>query len=244
MKALKNFIKTKPVIYDLLNSMRPIKDDVEVWLDGFSKRNSRQINFIQVGASDGLRWDPLRRFILRDRWKGVLIEPLLPVYEMLKANYSHATQCKLSFENCLVSKDSGDGEIWTYSDGFLRSLKIEERLYYLRKSSLDKKAVERSLAGLSNIEELVVSHKVSSLPLSAIIEKHFSGQNVDLVFIDAEGHDDAVIRTIDFSKCIPKAIVYESHNLGRRNEEIKSFLGSLGYRVTQLSGDAVAEIDV
>lgn len=59
LSFLNDFIKTKPRIYDYLNAMRPIKDDVSVWLDDFSKSNNKMLNFIQVGANDGLRWDPL-----------------------------------------------------------------------------------------------------------------------------------------------------------------------------------------
>ncbi len=244
LRMLKNFIKTKPPIYDYLNSMRPVRGDVAVWLDRFSKVNSRKIKFIQVGANDGLRWDPLRRFILRGRWAGVLIEPILPVYELLKANYFYATQCKLHFENCVISTNLDCVDFWTYSDSFLQSLDIEDRLYYLRKSSLDKKAVEISLIDFSKPHDKMVCYKVPSLPLSAIIEKYFFDHIVDLIFIDAEGHDDEVIRSIDFARCLPRAILYESHNLGRRNDEIKVYLTSMGYTVTQLAGDAVAEIGV
>lgn len=242
-KAVKDFIKTKPRIYDLLNSLRPLNDEVSLWLDKFLKSQRRQLKFIQVGANDGLRQDILRRFILSEKWKGVLIEPLLPVFELLKANYASASKCELSFENCVISEKAGLVDFWTYSDSFLKLRSVEDRLFWLRKSSLDREAVKRCLIGAcdSDLEKNVVCYRVPSFPLSLIIEKYFPDCRVDLVFVDAEGHDDQVIRTIDFSKCVPKAIVYETHNLGNRKEEIKAFLNEKGYTVTQLRGDAVAE---
>lgn len=171
-KALKNFIKTKPIIYDYLNSMRPISDDVSVWLDNFSKANNSKIKFVQVGANDGLRWDPLRRFILRDSWKGVLIEPIMPVYELLKANYSYASKCDLFFENCVISSGSGFADFWTYSNEFLESLSMEDRLYFLRKSSLDKDAVERSLIGFSNPEKKWYVAECLAYHLALLLKEH------------------------------------------------------------------------
>lgn len=244
LKAVKDFIKTKPRIYDFLNALRPVNDEVSLWLDKFSKANRGQLKFIQVGANDGLRQDVLRRFILRGKWKGVLIEPLPPVFELLKANYASASKCELSFENCVISQKTGFVDFWTYSDNFLKHRSVEDQLFWLRKSSLDQKAVKNSLLGVCDSDlcnELVVCCRVPSFPLCSIIEKYFQDGQVDLVFIDAEGHDDEVIRSIDFDKSTPKAIVYETHNLGSKNNEVRAFLRERGYTVTQLRGDAVAE---
>ena len=37
--------------------------------------HGQQCNFIQVGAYDGISTDPLRRYIERCGWRGVLLEP-------------------------------------------------------------------------------------------------------------------------------------------------------------------------
>lgn len=239
---IKNFIKTKPVIYDILNAMRPIKDDTAVWLDEFSKSNNRKVNFIQVGASDGLRWDPLRRFILRDNWSGVLVEPLSAVYDMLKYNYSYVKKRNLIFLNYAISSSGGFVDFWSCSSSFLNSLKLEDRLYYLRKSSLDKSQMERCVCGINWVGQKIECKSTPCITLCSVIEKYFFNNSVDLVFIDAEGRDDEVIRTINFDKCLPKAIFFESHNLGKRYEKVKAYLSSKGYRITQFKGDAVAEI--
>lgn len=33
LAVIKNYIKTKPRLYDILNSMQPISSDVEEWVD-------------------------------------------------------------------------------------------------------------------------------------------------------------------------------------------------------------------
>ena len=241
LKPIKDFIKTKPRLYDYINLTRAIDDELELWIDNYSRSKNRPINFIQVGASDGLRWDPIRRFIIRDKWKGVLIEPLKPVYEILRSNYSYVKNDDLIFENCAISPDKGSVEFWSYSTQFLKFLSIEDRLYYLRKSSLDKTYVEKSLSEIENREECITCYETTSLPLKKIIERYFPDNVIDLIIIDAEGRDDKVIRTIDFDVCTPKTIIYESHNLRENNQIIEKYLLEKGYSLKRIGGDTVAE---
>src|ERR1700722_3021383 len=61
---------------------------------------SRGVNltFIEVGANDGRFGDPLRQYILKYQWKGVLVEPQPDIFERLKANYAGLNN-RISFEN-------------------------------------------------------------------------------------------------------------------------------------------------
>src|SRR5271166_6111911 len=61
--------------------------------------------FIQVGANDGLKDDPLRRFVSKYHWRGILVEPQPQVFERLVKNYEAEKQ--LVFEN--VAIDDADG---------------------------------------------------------------------------------------------------------------------------------------
>ena len=240
LSFVKDFIKTKPILYDFFNSYRVLDDELEQWIDQYSKSHNRPINFIQVGASDGLRWDPIRRFIVRDKWKGVLVEPLKPVFEILVENYSYLKNDDLKFENCAISGQDTQIDIWTYSPGFLKDLSIEEKLFYLRKSSLDKGQVEKHLEEIENRDNFLKCYETNSRPLEEIIEQYFSDKIIDLIFIDAEGFDDQVIRTINFNKCKPRSIVYENHSLGEKNKAIEEFLSEKGYETKIINGDTVA----
>jgi FkbM family methyltransferase len=228
-------------LYDFFNSIRDADDELEQWLDNYSKLKNKPFHFIQVGASDGLRWDPIRKFIIRDKWKGVLVEPIKPVYELLRSNYSYLKHYDLQFENCAISPSEGSIKFWSYSEHFLKPLNIEDRLYYLRKSSLDKVHVENSLSNITNCQDFIKCYETVSLPLQRIIEKHFLDKDIDLIFIDAEGFDDQVIRTIDFDKCTPNVIIYENHNLGENNRNIENYLSRKGYSITKVSGDTIAQ---
>jgi len=242
LEAIKNYIKTKPRVYDMLNSRRPIVDDVEVWLDNFSKQNNGQVNFIQIGASDGLRWDPFRRFIIENKWNGVFVEPLPNVFGILVNNYAYVENQDLRFVNAAISiDDSKHIDIWSYSEDFCNSLSLEEKLCYLRKSSLDKTHVESSLSGLDNIDSIVKCYRVKCISINSLVKEYTDDNQVDLILIDAEGYDDKIVETIDFELIQPKAILFESHNLGERKKEIRSFLEAKGYVVTDIGGDTVAQ---
>ena len=202
---------------------------------------NRTVNFVQIGTNDGLRWDPVRRFIIRDNWNGVLVEPLPPVFEMLKANYSHVTNRKLIFANVAVSSSDQEAiRFWSFSEDFCKSLSIEDRLYYLRKSSTDRDMVAANLRDFEQIDDKIQAYDVPCLTVNSLIDQYWDGPEIDLVFIDAEGHDDQVVRGIDFTRIHPRAILYESHNLGERKQELRKYLEANGYTVTDLVGDTVA----
>src|SRR5437762_11064199 len=61
--------------------------------------------FVQIGANDGIRVDPLRPSVLRHRLRGLFIEPLPDLFERLVDNY--AGHMGLLFENCAISDHDG-----------------------------------------------------------------------------------------------------------------------------------------
>ena len=229
---LSEAIKARPRLYDAINFFRPLQSSTEAWLDKFA-RSHRDVRFIKIGASDGLRWDSMRRFIVRYGWSGVLVEPLPQVYEMLRANYAYLKR-DLVFLNAAVSDQPGCVDFWCASKGFCSDLTTEKQLFFLRQSSLDRDFVCRRVGSPDHVE----CCSVPCVTVNEIADKYMSG-NVDLLFVDAEGHDADIIRSVDFSRLKP-AIVYESHNLGPKKALLRSFLESHGYAVSGLDGDSVA----
>lgn len=63
------------------------------------------LRFIQIGANDGIRGDPIRQKVLKYGWTGVLVEPLPPLFAELKRNY--ANQPGLEFINAAVDVSPG-----------------------------------------------------------------------------------------------------------------------------------------
>lgn len=241
LKNLKNFVKSKPILYDLINAKLPYKTPTERWLNLYSQKKNGDVVFIQIGANDGLRWDPVRRFIVRDKWKGILVEPLPAVYQMLKKNYYYLGNKNLIFVNAAISdRDEGEVNIWAISGELLNSLSIEDQLYYLRKSSLKKDFVMNAVSKFNYEATNVECHKVKCLSINKLIKECWDGPDVDLIVCDAEGHDDVIIGAIDFTKLHPEAILFESHNLGERKEYLRDLLARNNYSLHDLGGDSIA----
>lgn len=245
-RKIVNTIRRYPQLYDLLNSRRRTHGKLGDWLHSLSAHGP--IRFIQVGASDGLRWDPLRKHIIRNRWEGALIEPLPPVFDLLQRNYAHVTRRQnLAFVNAALSDASGENlTFWACSRAFLKDLNIDQALYWLRMSSLQREFIEgklRIIAKHPAPEEAVEAVEAPVITLSEVVEYHLAGQSPDLLFIDAEGHDDSVIYGHDFEAGKPRWIVYESNGLGsERSGALRSFLVGQGYSVEQLDSDTVATL--
>ena len=52
-----------------------------------SKNKDQLFYFIQVGAHNGLKNDPINKYIRQNGWKGILIEPQKNIFNELKENY-------------------------------------------------------------------------------------------------------------------------------------------------------------
>ena len=61
--------------------------------------------FVQIGAHDGIRDDPIRKYIVKSHWRGLLVEPVPHIFRKLVENYRDETQ--LIFENVAVAAHDG-----------------------------------------------------------------------------------------------------------------------------------------
>ena len=238
-RMVKDFIRTRPALYDVLKSLKRRfgnqPDPTYDWFDQFS-RSQPSVRFVQIGAADGLRNDPIREFVLRDGWQGVLIEPLPDVFELLKRNYG--PRRGLTFLNAAISDTDGSLSFWTFQEAFLKALPTEQRLNYLQKASFDKNHVRKFLAGAS--EDVLKELHVPCRTLTSILQEHMP-QGFDLLVIDAEGHEPRIIHSVTTFTLKPKAIFFESHNIPRGEmTALTGILESAGYRVEQIEGDSVA----
>lgn len=77
------------------------------------------------------------------------------------------------------------------------------------------------------------AHKVTTRTLTDIIAAtRFKGRPIDLLSVDAEGHDLAVLRSLDFATYQPRFVVAELHEKDVRKileSDIHLFLESQGY---------------
>ncbi|CAN5650068.1 hypothetical protein BH23GEM9_BH23GEM9_33070 [soil metagenome] len=238
------FLRRSPLLYDAAKSAKRaigITTPVFNFLNQLSHVHGRRLNFVQIGANDGLRNDPIREFVVRHRWSGILVEPLPGVFDLLRRNYRRINGDRLAFVNAAVVADAIDTlTFWTIAPAALARLPLELRLSYLRKSSLHREHVLRWVNGKTLFEGDVVSVHVPSLTIASLLDRHWRWGDLHLLAIDVEGYDLALLQSIDFERSAPEAILYELQNLGDGAHTARDLLEGQGYEVTAMGEDAVA----
>ena len=192
-------------------------------------RRKGDVFFIQIGAHDGLTYDPMRPFVDEYHIPGILLEPQPKIFNKLVENYRGATN--LIFENAALAREDGEISLYTFAEG----------------SGLPEHATQlasfRRDALINNghaYQGEVVETRVTALTLSTLLKKHNVGR-VDILQIDTEGFDFEIIKMIDFSRIKPTIISYENAFLNvSEQQECMHLLASHGYRIATFHIDTVA----
>ncbi len=237
--ANKSFIRKVIYKYDFLFQFyckyffRP-KDILQEFLDKYSKNHKGNIRFIQIGANDGQWNDPIYKYIRRDGWQGILIEPQKHIFERLKENYKKYVH-KLIFLN--VAIDNKNGEKLLYKISFSESRWASGLSSFIKEDlqkMIDAGYVER-MANKDGINppkdrsSWISEEIVKVLTLETIIEK-YKFYEIDLLMIDTEGYDFEIIKTVPFEIVKPSVIVYEhSHFNPDVKKQCEEFLQQKSY---------------
>lgn len=236
-----DFFRARPKLYDWarqfrLRALGPVSR-IGQHLNRLSTTHARDFRFLQIGASDGLRNDPLRDFIVRDRWSGVFVEPLPVAFSLLKYNYKHlAKKNNLEFLNAAISSDSASLPFHTFQEAYLAGKPLEERLHLLRKASFDRSQV----VPFANGEENILTIKVPCLGINEMVSKYFPDKNLSLLALDVEGHEWEILSKLDFGAFRIQALLFETWHLGNRKGDLLRLLEGNGYKIEEAEGDALA----
>jgi len=179
-----------------------------------------KLSFVQIGANNGVDGDPLRAYILKCGWHGVLVEPQPDVFAELVTNYAEHKD-RLKFENVAIS--TGDSLV-LYRPPVDWPIGADGSTYVSAVPNVLAKQLGVSEKSLTRIE-------VPALTLDALLFKH-SITHLDLLQIDAEGFDWQVIRSIDLSRLAPALIQIETGHLSRADlARVGEYLTDAGYEL-------------
>ena len=224
---------------------KPKKGSVHEFLDILSKSKPMGLQVIQIGANDGITHDPIHKFIKRDKWKGVLLEPqhyvfetfLIPIY---RRNKDIVPLC--------AALGSEMGKANLYKIGFSQ-MRWATGLASFNKDNVQK-AFDSGLVasrckkhGIQIPEDdskWIVEEEVPVITPEHIL-KEYEIQNIDLLQIDAEGFDFEVIKIFDIPKTRPESIVFEHVHLNQKDKaECFNLLEEQGYHVKLVDSNALA----
>ncbi len=189
--------------------------------------------FVQIGANDGVIYDPLYHYVRRYRWPGLLVEPARCCFARLQENYR--AHPNLILENAAISDREEQRALF----------RIREDCDYLPEwcaglGSFHREVVLSHRWAIPDLERYVVEEIVHCVTLSSLLRKH-AVTRVDILSIDTEGHDHEILRQVDFESVRPRVLLYEHEYIRRvERKRCEAMLAGRGYALSRRLGDTLA----
>jgi FkbM family methyltransferase len=191
------------------------------------------VRFVQVGSNDAAAGDPIMDFVLSRGWRGLLVEPVPYVYERLLA--FHGRNPRFQFENLAIGEQEGPRTFYC-----LEPLDKPLSIWYDQMGSFSREHIEKHERFTKGLSEHIREITVQCLSLSSLLRKHGIAE-LDLLHVDAEGHDFEVLRSLDFGYCTPGLVLFEHGHLPRAERAACiEFLEARGYRLLEEGRDCLA----
>lgn len=218
---------------------QPQYPEIDVFSHLARELNSRRkgdVFVLQVGANDGVRADPVRPLVTEFPWHGLLVEPQPFVYQKLIENY--AGYDRLQFADTLISNHTE-----LHATLFTPRPKLDnDRLRLTGLAGLERNSLVERLKqiGLGESDYTIdeISARCTTLD-NLVTERNID--RIDVLVIDAEGHDFNILTTLDFSRFKPSLIMMEFFHLSNvQQRECLKFLSDRGFKMTMVLGDLVA----
>ncbi len=223
---------------------RPVTGSIAHFLNNYSQ-NIKDGVLLQIGANDGITHDPVHKFIKRDPWRAVLLEPQKSVFDKhLSKIYARDTQ--VSVVNAALGKE--DGSMVLYKVAF------SESRWATGLASFQKEVVKKAFASghvarqaakegveMPDIDDDKISEEVIKVISLKSLRDQYDLDNIDLLQIDTEGYDFEIIKLFDLVDQPPGVIVYEHAHLCSDDQSLcQQHLVEHGYTLSEDRGNTLA----
>ena len=232
-----NLLAKHRIFNNILFWVLKSKGFLDIKLDKIIKnycKTNKDFFFLQIGANDGIKADPLYLYHKKYSWKGLLVEPVPYLFKKLTKNYNGDRG--VAFENVAIAEKNGIKYFYRLKqskDNYLP-------LWYDEIGSFIKSNVLKYRNKIKDIEKYLIKEKVKCLTFSSLLKKHHVTK-IDLLHIDTEGYDYKILKQINFAKLKPAMILYEDRHLtSLEKESAREILLRNGYRLIKLPGDCLA----
>jgi FkbM family methyltransferase len=187
--------------------------------------SNEPFSFVQIGANNGIRWDPLHDLILKYHLDGLLVEPLPDMFEQLKKNY--ASESQLSFENVAIATENGTRTLFRVKP----NANVPDYAHGL--ASFNKTLLE-------GFNQFIQEIQVPTLTIGALLQKN-KINHITLLQVDTEGYDYEIIKMFFHERVLPEIINYENINLSKNDDlKCRRLLIDNDYRFIDLEIDTLA----
>jgi len=230
-----NLSASNNVLYTLYYNLfyKPEKGSLDDFTSRFSKSNGT-VTVVQIGANDGINNDPIHKFIKRDHWQGVLLEPQKYVFEKYLEPLHRRTK-GINVINAALDKRDGIRPIYKIS--------VSNSRWATGLASFDRKILEEAVKSgyvevhakkegcllPENKHDYITEENVRCISAATLLIIGRTDK-IDWLQVDTEGFDFEVIKMFDIGLTRPTVIVYENLHLSLTlKEECAEHLKIHGY---------------
>ncbi len=219
-----------PLFYPLLFKILQKKSYLEKKFDSiiqYHAKREKNFFFIQIGANDGMKFDPTYLYVKKYGWKGILVEPVEYIFDKLKKNYRGVSG--LQFERVAIGEKNGFKKFYHIQKSEGSNLP----LWYDEIGSFYKTNLLRHTDRIPDIEKRIASEEVPVLTFETLLKK-YDVSKIDFLQIDAEGHDYHILKQVPFERVKPAIILYEDRHLSEKQKKLcQQLLIKQGYTLVR-----------
>ncbi len=193
---------------------------------GFSFTNTKDFALLMIGAHNGLK----TKYFVREAaefGKVCLVEPVPHLFQTLSSTHANLKNVFL-INKCVTNASADVVDFFAPTKDANKLQHYGDQLGSLKKEH----ATDHDNRMIGYIEKIRVPCISPENLLNTI-----NCLDINLLYLDTEGHDVEIIKNFPFDKIQPKAILFEhkhadgTHNLGPNFASIIELLNKLGYRL-------------
>lgn len=191
---------------------------------------------LQIGANDGATFDPVYDALQEYDWPALLVEPLPDFYEQLCSNYKARALVKCA--NVAIAGHSGAITMHRVDPDVVEGGMVPAWGHGAASLYTDRNAL-----AFEDVRPHVQEVSVPCLTLPDLLAQH-NIQHIDVLQMDCEGHDFAILKQLDFTRFKPAIINLEIVNLPEDEQgACRTLLSAQGYRHKKNGYDLLAVRD-
>jgi FkbM family methyltransferase len=189
--------------------------------------------FLQIGANDGYRSDPLNLAIFRHRLTGTFVEPQANYFGELQRTYRNFPG--MVFLQCAVAENHGAMTMYTLdcSGGRLPG-------WAHGVGTLSREQIQKFGDQIDNIDGYIRAGEVQCVTVADLLDRA-AHRDPDIIVVDAEGFDHAILSQFDFAKLSTKLVIYETESMAEKDAaDLAQRLEAGGFALFEAGQDTVA----
>lgn len=195
----------------------------------------QSLRFLQIGAFDGVTRDPLRKYIDRFAWRGLLVEPQSAAAASLRALYRGNEA--IAVLQAAIGATAGTRTLFTVEPGAAPA-------WTGGLASFDRATIVKHAALHPGLAELIREETVACVTFDTVLDG-MRAESLDLLQIDAEGADHLLLAMFPFERVKPLIVHWEiKHATKTERETCFDQLVRWGYRLAPSGGEDMLAVRI